>query len=152
MNIITNKIERLCALLYAIKTAFLYAIINSIISIILTALYMTTYIKIPFKPEFINLITFIVSLLITSRTNNAYNRYLEGQSLWTKIRITVLDLAGFIRIHINNKEQKEYYTSILFISSSQPKITFELIKLTTLGLRLIQKKLLKLAKLALRLM
>ncbi|KAF0555159.1 UPF0187-domain-containing protein [Gigaspora margarita] len=110
---IFDKITRLYSLLLAIKIAFFYAIINSIISAIITALYMTTDIKLAFKQDFITLISFIVSLLISSRTSNAYSRYLEGQSLWTKIRVTILNLAGFIRINIDNNEEKEYYISIL---------------------------------------
>ncbi|RIB27859.1 Bestrophin, RFP-TM, chloride channel-domain-containing protein [Gigaspora rosea] len=108
-----DKIWRLFSLLIAIRIAFLYAILNSILSAVITALYMITDIKLSFKPEFITLISFIVSLLISARTTNAYNRYLEGQSLWTKIRITILNLAGFIRINIDNKEDMEQYTSFL---------------------------------------
>ncbi|RIB27860.1 Bestrophin, RFP-TM, chloride channel-domain-containing protein [Gigaspora rosea] len=108
-----DDIKRLFSLLLAIKIAFLYAILNSIISAIITVLYMTTDIKLSFKQDFITLISFIVSLLISARASNAYNRYLEGQSLWTKVRITILNLAGFIRINIDNKEQIEQYTSFL---------------------------------------
>ncbi|KAF0560054.1 UPF0187-domain-containing protein [Gigaspora margarita] len=113
LEIILEKITRVFSLLLAIKVALIYAILNSIISAIITGLYMTTDIKLSFKQDFITLVSFIVSLLISARTSNAYNRYLEGQSLWTKIRLTILNLAGFIRINITDEEQKEHYTNIL---------------------------------------
>ncbi|CAG8737783.1 4860_t:CDS:2, partial [Dentiscutata erythropus] len=96
-----------------IKISFLYAIINSILAAIITALYMTTNINLSFKQDFITLISFIVSLLISARTSNAYNRYLEGQNLWANLKLTALNMARFIRISIDDAKQRESFITLL---------------------------------------
>ncbi|CAG8442363.1 Bestrophin/UPF0187 [Gigaspora rosea] len=131
-----DKIKRLFSLLLAIRIAFLYAILNSMLSAIITALYMITEIKLGFKQDFITLVTFIVSLLISARTTNAYNRYLEGQSLWTKIRITILNLAGYIRINSDNKEQIVKYTSFLLYFIITIKDYLLIDKIRDLGIKI----------------
>ncbi|CAG8788292.1 14770_t:CDS:2, partial [Gigaspora margarita] len=108
-----TKLKRVISLLIAIKVAFLYAFINAIISAIITALYMATDIKLTIKPDFITLISFIVSLLLSSRASNAYNRYIEGHSTWLKIRHTVFNMAKLIRINITDPKKRKEYTNLL---------------------------------------
>ncbi|CAG8458229.1 4568_t:CDS:2 [Dentiscutata heterogama] len=112
-NVMVEKIKKLLFLISAIRVSFLYVIINTIISAIITALYMTTDIKLAFKQDFITLISFIVSLLISARTSTAYNRYLDGQNLWAKLKFTALNMARFIRINIDTKQQRENFITLL---------------------------------------
>ncbi|CAG8742522.1 23077_t:CDS:2, partial [Gigaspora margarita] len=97
-EIILEKITRVFSLLLAIKVALIYAILNSIISAIITGLYMTTDIKLSFKQDFITLVSFIVSLLISARTSNAYNSKVNYDKLRDGILTLTECLSGLEKV------------------------------------------------------
>ncbi|CAG8848068.1 19370_t:CDS:2, partial [Racocetra persica] len=61
-----------------------------------TAVYMKTDIKPGIPQTFIPVLGFVVGLLLTYRTNTAYDRYWEGRITWSSMVTAIRNLTRYI--------------------------------------------------------
>ncbi|CAG8585981.1 5565_t:CDS:2 [Funneliformis caledonium] len=80
------------------------AIIVAIIATIVTVVHLNTTIKLGIEPSFIPVLSFVVGLLLTYRTNTAYDRFWEGRKLWTTLTVAIRNLTRCIWINISEKD------------------------------------------------
>ncbi|CAG8756216.1 24395_t:CDS:2, partial [Dentiscutata erythropus] len=73
----------------------------------ITAIYFKTNIKPGIPQTFIPVLGFVVGLLLTYRTNTAYDRYWEGRRAWSSMVIAIRNLTRYIWVGVKRKKSKE---------------------------------------------
>ncbi|CAG8560013.1 11521_t:CDS:2 [Dentiscutata heterogama] len=68
------------------------------------AVYIKTDIKPSIPQTFIPVLGFVVGLLLTYRTNTAYDRYWEGRRAWSSMVVAIRNLTRYIWVGIKRKK------------------------------------------------
>nr|CAG8562240.1 6782_t:CDS:2 [Entrophospora candida] len=94
--------------LFRIKGSVLPNVIGSSIFItafttIIVVLFEQTPVKLSIPVTLITVIGLVVGLLLTYRTNTAYDRYWEGRRLWSTMVTTIRNFTRFIWVHVEDK-------------------------------------------------
>ncbi|GBB94395.1 hypothetical protein RclHR1_23470003 [Rhizophagus clarus] len=79
-------------------------LVVTIVAIIVTVLYEKTDVKLSIDSTFIPILGFVVGLLLTYRTNTAYDRYWEGRRLWSVLIVAIRNLTRIIWINVKEDE------------------------------------------------
>ncbi|CAG8642183.1 46104_t:CDS:2 [Gigaspora margarita] len=69
-----------------------------------TVVYFKTDIKPSIPQTFIPVLGFVVGLLLTYRTNTAYDRYWEGRKAWSSMVIAIRNLTRYIWVGVKRKK------------------------------------------------
>ncbi|CAJ0843598.1 8562_t:CDS:2 [Entrophospora sp. SA101] len=70
---------------------------------IIVVLFEQTPVKLNIPVTLITVIGLVVGLLLTYRTNTAYDRYWEGRRLWSTMVTTIRNFTRFIWVHVEDK-------------------------------------------------
>ncbi|RIA95051.1 Bestrophin/UPF0187 [Glomus cerebriforme] len=105
-------------------------IIITIITTIITVLYELNEIKLSvsklpsptISTSFTQVVGVVVGLLLTYKTNTAYDRYWEGRKLWSTMEVQIRNLTRYIWIGIREDGRKK---GIKEIGSAKPEIVIE---------------------------
>ncbi|TPX65030.1 hypothetical protein SpCBS45565_g05431 [Spizellomyces sp. 'palustris'] len=91
-----------------IPRVFWPAIIHTLWGTLWTTLFMTANVKwFVIPPQLITILGVVISLLLVFRTNTAYDRYWEGRRLWGTLVTQVRNLARFIWIGVQGRDEHQ---------------------------------------------
>ncbi|CAG8508970.1 18078_t:CDS:2 [Rhizophagus irregularis] len=79
-------------------------LVVTIVAVIVTVLYEKTDVKLGIDSTFIPILGFVVGLLLTYRTNTAYDRYWEGRRFWSVLVVAIRNLTRTIWINVKEDE------------------------------------------------
>ncbi|CAG8728426.1 116_t:CDS:2, partial [Gigaspora rosea] len=83
-------------------------IVQTLVVTIFAAAVTTVYFKTDIKPSipqtFIPVLGFVVGLLLTYRTNTAYDRYWEGRKAWSSMVTAIRNLTRYIWVGVKRKQ------------------------------------------------
>ncbi|CAG8644542.1 18286_t:CDS:2 [Dentiscutata erythropus] len=72
-----------------------------------SAVYIKTDIKPGIPQTFIPVLGFVVGLLLTYRTNTAYDRYWEGRRAWSSMVVAIRNLTRYIWVGVKRKKSEK---------------------------------------------
>ncbi|CAG8610923.1 5861_t:CDS:2 [Funneliformis caledonium] len=81
-------------------------IVVTIIAVIVCIIQLVVGIKISIQSSFITILGFVVGLLLTYRTNTAYDRYWEGRRLWSTMVVSIRNLTRNIWVNIQEGDDE----------------------------------------------
>ncbi|GBB85522.1 hypothetical protein RclHR1_12010003 [Rhizophagus clarus] len=78
----------------------------TLVAVIVCVVNLETKVKISIPSTFIPVLGFVVGLLLTYRTNTAYDRYWEGRRLWAVMVVAIRNLTRNIWVNIKEDDGK----------------------------------------------
>jgi len=98
--------------LFRIKGSVLLNVLSSAIfitlfSAVIAVLYKLSPLRLAIPMSLITVLGLVVGLLLTYRTNTAYDRYWEGRKLWSTMVTAIRNLTRCIWVHIDDDDKDE---------------------------------------------
>ncbi|RIA87321.1 Bestrophin, RFP-TM, chloride channel-domain-containing protein [Glomus cerebriforme] len=79
-------------------------IVVTLVSVIVCIVNLEAKIKLSIPSTFIPVLGFVVGLLLTYRTNTAYDRYWEGRRLWSTMVVAIRNLTRNIWVNVKEND------------------------------------------------
>ncbi|CAG8433994.1 2569_t:CDS:2 [Diversispora eburnea] len=90
-----------------IPTAIIPTIVVTIVAAVVTVVHHKTSIKLGIANTFISVLGLVVGLLLTYRTNTAYDRYYEGRRLWSTLSVGIRNITRYIWVCVSLSEEEK---------------------------------------------
>ncbi|CAG8433295.1 13043_t:CDS:2 [Ambispora gerdemannii] len=83
------------------------ALLCTVVGTIITVIYEKTDLKPSIPQAFIPVLGFVVGLLLTYRTNTAYDRYWEGRRAWSTMEVAIRTFTRLIWVNLKETDSSD---------------------------------------------
>ncbi|RHZ69729.1 hypothetical protein Glove_279g25 [Diversispora epigaea] len=90
-----------------IPTAILPTLVVTAVAAVVTVVHYKTSLKLNIANTFISVLGLVVGLLLTYRTNTAYDRYYEGRRLWSTLSVAIRNMTRYIWVCVDENTKKK---------------------------------------------